>query len=406
MSQELSEQDLFAFLLETIPDEIYFKDRQGRFMRLSDEVARKFGVSGTEEVIGKSDYDFLPKAFADEAAADERRIMETGCPMVGKIEKITDARGRVSWGYATKVPLRNHAGEIIGICGINKDFNAVHAMEEALRSERNRLLSLAEELQAKNAQMAADLEMAKEVQQALLPQAYPRLSGACGGFEFAHDYRPAATVSGDFFDFFQLSPTRAGLFVCDVMGHGVRASLITMMIRGLLEELRPAMDDPGHFLQQLNAHLCTLLKNTEDALLATAFYVVFDADRREILFANAGHPQPVVLRAVGRAVENLGEGVAPQKTAALGLFRGFDYRTCRCVFGVGERIVLFTDGLFEIETAGGEEFGRNAVVESLNRNAGLPARRLLREVLGDALCFAGRKEFEDDVCLISIERKG
>jgi PAS domain S-box-containing protein len=118
------EQDLFSFLLEHTPDQIYFKDRGGRFLRVSHAVAQYMHVSGPEDLIGKSDFDFWSQETARECFGDEQRIIQTGEPMVGKIEKLVFPDGRVTWDYTTKLPLKNSKGEIIGICGINKDFTA------------------------------------------------------------------------------------------------------------------------------------------------------------------------------------------------------------------------------------------------------------------------------------------
>lgn len=402
-SLSISEQDLFALLLKTIPDQVYFKDREGRFLCVSDAVAQRFGSRDVKEVIGKTDYDFQSKAFANEAAADEQQIIHSGQPLIGKIEKAIRSDGSVSWTYTTKVPLKNAEGETIGICGINKDFTAIHRMEEALRKERTHLLKITTELQTKNAQLAADMAMAREVQQALLPRDYPSFSGSHGGLAFTHDYRPAAAVGGDFFDFFPLSPTRAGVFICDVMGHGLRAALITAMIRGLMEELRPAMDDPGHLMSLLNLHLRSILKNVDEPLIATAFYLVADTESREVLFANAGHPEPVYLGRSRGIVEGLLQNT-PKSTAALGLFDAFAYATGRHPFDEQDRIILFTDGLYEVESGQGEEFGRNAVMASFCRHAALPSAEQFAAVMADVSCFSSRTDFDDDVCLVAIDR--
>ncbi len=98
-------QHLFHFLLENTPDQVYFKDRQGRFLRASRAVAKYMDVPNPDDLIGKSDFDFWSEETAKEAAADEKRIMETGVPMVGKIEKLVHPDGRVTWDYTTKMPL-------------------------------------------------------------------------------------------------------------------------------------------------------------------------------------------------------------------------------------------------------------------------------------------------------------
>jgi sigma-B regulation protein RsbU (phosphoserine phosphatase) len=395
-----TDSELFDFLLEHIPDQVYFKDRNGRFLRISRAVADFINAPAPQEVIGKSDFDFWNEESAREAAEDERRVMETGQAMVGKIEKMTYPDGRVTWDYTTKMPLRNSRGEIIGICGVNKDFTRVIEMEEELRQERNRLRILTAELKERNAQIEADIHMAREVQEALLPsdfQAQP-FRGP-NGLSFAHHYLPAAAVGGDFFHIFPLSEGRAGVFICDVMGHGVRAALITAVIRALMEELRPMMLNPGRFLGALNLRVRSVLERVDEPFVATAFYLIADPIKGEILFANAAHPKPVRLRKGAGLV-----GILDAKGPALGLFDEAFYKTVSCDFDEGDRIVLFTDGIHEVESSEGEEFGVEALRESMGKHAGLPADESFTAILSDVKEFTGKSEFDDDVCLVAVER--
>ncbi|MGA8658826.1 MAG: SpoIIE family protein phosphatase [Chthoniobacterales bacterium] len=402
-------QDFFSFLLEHTPDQIYFKDRQGRFVRVSRAVAQYMDVADPEELIGKSDFDFWSQETAREASADEQRIIQTGEPMVGKIEKLVHPDGRVTWDYTTKLPLKNSKGEIIGICGINKDFTAIKKMEDALTEERNRLAVTTAELEAKNAQLEADLRMAREVQLALLPRDYPTISGyGISGYStltFAHCYRPAAAVGGDFFDIFPLSQNRAGVFICDVMGHGLRAALITAIIRALLEELRPVMHNAGRFLNVLNLRLRAILERVEEPFVATAFYMIADTSMKEVHFANAAHPPPVRLRRAEGAVESLtsDEGTP---SPALGLFDEVNYAAVRAQFERNDSIVLFTDGLYEVESTDGAQFGLDSLLLSFQRYVNLPAQKLFDALLSDVQQYSSRPDFEDDVCIVAVERFG
>jgi phosphoserine phosphatase RsbU/P len=326
--------------------------------------------------------------------------------MVGKVEKLIHADGRVSWDYTTKLPLKDSTGQIIGICGINKDFTALKKMEDALAEERNRLRITTDELAAKNAQLESDLRMAREVQLALLPRDYPSLSyfGKSGysALTFAHCYRPAEAVGGDFFDIFPLSPTRAGIFICDVMGHGLRAALVTAIIRTLLEELRPMMQNPGRFLSALNLQLRAILERVDEPFIATAFYLTADTATKETQFANAGHPPPMRVRRNEQTVERI-LSESGKAGPGLGLFDDVSYSTSRSAFQQNDCILLFTDGLYEVESPEGEQFGLDAVISSLKNHADLPAEKLFNALLADACNFSRKPEFDDDVCIVAVE---
>jgi phosphoserine phosphatase RsbU/P len=366
-------------------------------------------VAEPRDLIGKSDFDFWSEQTAREAFADEQRIIETGQPMIGKIEKLIHPDGRITWDYTTKLPLKDSQGQIIGICGINKDFTAIKEMEDALAEERNRLRITTAELEAKNAQLEADLRMAREIQLALLPRDYPTLSdygsSEYSALTFAHCYRPAAAVGGDFFDIFPLSQTRAGVFICDVMGHGLRAALVTAIIRTLLEELRPVMQNAGRFLSALNLRLRAILERLDEPFIATAFYLIADTAMKETQFANAGHPAPVRLRRTARIAESLAlDGGRPGP--GLGLFDEVNYSTAHCGFEKNDCILLFTDGLYEVDSPEGNQFGLDAVLSSLRSHAELPAEHLFNALLADACNFSGKPDFDDDVCIVAVEQTG
>ena len=402
-------QQFFNFLLQHAVDQIYFKDTEGRFTCASRAVAEFMGVATPADLIGKTDFHFWSEQTAREAAADEKRIMETGQPLIGKVERLVYPSGRVTWDYTTKLPLKNAAGEVIGIFGVNKDFTAVKRMEDALEEERNRLRLTSADLAKKNAQLEADLRMAREVQLALLPREYPTLNNdevsGDSPFSFAHYYRPAAAVGGDFFDFFRLSQSRVGIFICDVMGHGLRAALVTAIIRALLEELRPVMANPGRFLSRLNLRLRAILERVEEPFVATAFYLIVDAATKEAQFANAAHPVPVRLCRVKPGAEPITNDKA-KIGPALGLFDEITYPSFSCPFEPNDCLVLFTDGLYEVDSPDGNEFGISSLISSLNRLATLPLNELFPAIVNEVCRFSAQEHFDDDVCMVAVERKG
>src|SRR5437868_12644872 len=114
----------------------------------------------------------------------------------------------------------------------------------------------------------------------MLPQQYPAFHGAGpqsqSAFEFTHRSLPTGTVGGDFFTVSPLSDTEAGVFICDVAGHGVRSALVTAIIRALVEELKPVARDPAEFLTKLNRELFKIVEHSGTPVLTTAFYLVAD----------------------------------------------------------------------------------------------------------------------------------
>ena len=140
------ERYLLRSLLDNIPDSVYFKDEQSRFLRVSKGLADKFGLSSPSEAIGKTDFDFFSDEHAQQARDDELEVMRTGKPILGKTERETWVDGRVTWSSTTKLPLKDRNGRIIGTFGITRDITELHQAEEALARERDRLVTLMDAL--------------------------------------------------------------------------------------------------------------------------------------------------------------------------------------------------------------------------------------------------------------------
>lgn len=284
----------------------------------------------------------------------------------------------------------------------------VRAMRYAIERKRmmEQLARYAEELRLKNAQLEADFAMARHIQQVFLPSRYPVFPKDVlpeqSLLKFHHRYLPAAAVGGDFFDVFPITDTTAGVFICDVMGHGMRAALIAAIMRGLLEELMPFAADPGKFLGEINRSLHAILRRTDETFLATAFYLVADCEGEEVRFASAGHPSPFRARRNRGSVELLKEHDA-RHGPALGLFGKSAYPTCRCPMEDKDLFLLFTDGLYEANNSGEEEFGMQRLVEAVKTRAGAPVQDMFDQVLDEVRLFTGAKDFEDDVCLVGME---
>jgi phosphoserine phosphatase RsbU/P len=284
----------------------------------------------------------------------------------------------------------------------------VRAMRYAVERKRmvEQLGRYAEELRAKNAQLESDFAMAREIQEIFLPHQYPtfpqKVPAEQSALRFSHRYLPAAAVGGDFFDVFPITGTTAGLFICDVMGHGMRAALVTAIMRGLVEELMPVAADPGKFVSEINRSLRAILRRTHEPFLATAFYAVADVAASELRFASAGHPSPLLVRRETGSVELLKWRDA-RHGPALGLFEKALYPSCRSPLASNDLLLLFTDGIYEVDNAEGDEFGLERFLKAVRDRARLPTERLLDELLREVQRFSGAQDFQDDVCLVAMD---
>jgi serine phosphatase RsbU (regulator of sigma subunit) len=268
-----------------------------------------------------------------------------------------------------------------------------HALEE---SER--------ELRDKNAQLEEDMRMARETHMALMPRSCPSFpSGAPLGesaLQFHRRFTPKGVVSGDFYDFTALSETNAGVFICDVMGHGVGAALVTAVIRGMLVEMARANSDPSAVLAEINRALVPITRHAGAPMFASAFYMTADAASGEIQFANAGHPNPFVVRRDLDRIERIGDAA---HGPALGLMEGARYQTGRSTLARRDLVMMFTDGLFEVDGADEKLFGEERLLGAVRRRIHLPAEQLFEELLEEVREYSLTSQFEDDICLLGME---
>jgi two-component system sensor histidine kinase/response regulator len=139
----LYERALFRAMLDHIPDSIYFKDRESRFLAVSQSLAVRLGLSSPEEAVGKTDLDFFAQEHAQEALQDELLILRSGQAIVAKAEREISRTGRESWVLTTKVPLTNSNGKVIGTFGISKDITDIKAAEAELAMARDAALESA-----------------------------------------------------------------------------------------------------------------------------------------------------------------------------------------------------------------------------------------------------------------------
>ncbi len=393
-AQVEEERFLLRQLIDHVPLQIYFKDVASCFTLTNQRMAEWMGFTKEEDLLGKHDRDFFDPDHCKPAEADERRIMETGQPMTGQLERETWHEGDESWVLTSKFPWRDRHGMIKGTFGVSSDVTKlVTAQREATE--------LAQLLQQKNEAYEEELQLAREIQQALAGGEFPKTeSNDLSRIAFGARYIPISGLAGDFFEVMQVRDDCVGVLICDVMGHGVRSALIVAMLRGLLEKQRAQVNDPGLFLQGLNDGLAAILERAGTTMFATAFFGLVDLSAGNFKYACAGHPGPII------AGKNGVRQIATQRSEkgpGLGLFRGASYPTCEIGFEEIDRMILFTDGVLEAENQDGEPFFENRLIEIIGSSAGIQLEGMLDGILSSVLNFSESQHFDDDVCLLGFE---
>ena len=230
-----------------------------------------------------------------------------------------------------------------------------------------------------------DWEEAERTQLGFLPKEIPEIPGC----EFSGAWLPVHGIGGDYFDVLRLDANRFALCIADVAGKGIAAALLMSNLQATVRSLAAQNLDPAELTERVNR---LIGENTAPDRFITFFYAVFDAQDRRMLYTNAGHNAPMVMRRDG-SVRRLSCG-----GQALSISAGQCYEQEEIVLTEGDRLILFTDGITETTDRHGEEFGETRLLEILQENRALGAAKIQKNVLGRIAEFNGRN-FQDDATL-------
>ena len=268
-----------------------------------------------------------------------------------------------------------------------------HILEATVAERTRELADKNAALEQAQAQIKAELEVARALQLAILPATFPAKPGCDGAARMI----PATTMGGDFYDFIELPDGQIGLAIADVAGKGVPAAFFMAVARTNLRDLAVRHADPGACLAQTNEVLCA--QNPMD-LFVTVFYCVFDSPTGVLRYANAGHNPPYVRRADG-SIEVLGGAGG----VALGVMPGcvFPDHTVRLL--PGDRLVLYTDGVTEAFNSADEAYGTQRLLAEVQAHGDGAAAALVERICRSVTSFAGTAPQSDDIALTVLTRQ-
>ena len=305
-------------------------------------------------------------------------------------------------GFRTRsilcAPLLSHKGELVGVIQLlNREGGGVFGkdMEEMLRAfasiagvaiDRARLVEAA--LEAQRAEES--LRLAHDIQMSMLPRTLP--TGP--GLDMSASLTPARSVGGDFYDVLKVGD-RIWFAVGDTSGKGVGAALFAAMTLTLFRATASTARDPGDALASINRELS---RDNENMMFVTVFAATLDPQTGEVLFANAGHPPPYVLRPDGAApLETM---VAP----ALGVVEDAVYPLGGLRLGPSEGLLLYTDGVTEAQDPSGRLWGTDSLEAFLRKIGMVSCDSLRQRLVAEVDVFASGALPADDLTVMALRR--
>jgi serine phosphatase RsbU (regulator of sigma subunit)/ABC-type amino acid transport substrate-binding protein len=311
--------------------------------------------------------------------------------------------GILLWNRSLKAQVAQRTKEL------NEELEWRKAAEEELRQHRDHLDELVKirtaELTAANEKMKQDLEAAAQVQQALLPQTSPE---SCG-VRFAWFYRPCDELGGDILNVFELDPNHVAIYLADVSGHGVAASLLSVMISRVLAPQPSASSlllrmheghrahrivPPSEVAQELNKRFSM---EEMGGKFFTIVYGVLNTKTNVFRYVRAGHP-PLVLTSSQGTPRVLRPG-----SMAIGWLAEADFEEHVVQLNSGDRLVIYSDGIPEAMDSHSQQFGEERLVETLMRTFGQPLEESLAQLVHDVEDWCGQPGPMDDVSIVAAE---
>ena len=270
-----------------------------------------------------------------------------------------------------------------------EDLNLLTVMANvaAIRIEHARLNEIEEAERA----MAKEMEQAALIQARLLPGASPVVAG----MDIAGKTAACRTVGGDYYDFLKFPDGRIALLVGDVAGKGMPASLMMSSLQACVHVVFDDGDDLAQKITRLNKATC---RNCPDNRFITFFMTVADPSTGELVFTNAGHNPPLLVRASGGFEELKGGGMI------LGILPMAKYQESRAALEPGDVLVLFSDGVTEAANPRGEEFGEQRLAELVASLRDRPSAEIVESIHAAVAAYTEGAPAADDITVVVARR--
>jgi serine phosphatase RsbU (regulator of sigma subunit)/integral membrane sensor domain MASE1 len=248
-----------------------------------------------------------------------------------------------------------------------------------------------QETTAEKERLAAEMNLAREVQMSILPQRLPEVSD----YEFAAVCNPAREVGGDFYDIFLNTPDRAVMMIGDAAGKGLKAAMFITQTHGLTRAVTLEQSTPQSVLQAVNSSMISIGHPSSE--FVTMFYGELDRISGRLTYSSAGHNPPVILR--NGAIEQLEIGGTP-----LALFEDADYELHEVALAAGDTVVMYTDGVTEAMNFQWEQFGTERLEAVIKEYSQASSVELAEHILTAVRQFTSGIAQSDDITLLILRR--
>ncbi|MGA9097634.1 MAG: SpoIIE family protein phosphatase [Methanotrichaceae archaeon] len=381
ITQRKRAEEKLANIIDFLPDATFVIDINRKVIAWNRALEELTGVKA-EEMIGKGDYEYslpfygerrpmlidLAMMPGEDVDGKYSNLQREGNTLITEVYIPTFGQGGANlWAKAT--PLYDAAGKLMGAIESVRDMTLLRRTELTL--ERSK----------------AELRIASDIQRSFLPEHIPPLAG----FDMAAVSIPAMEVGGDFYDFIP-GDGSVGMVIADVSGKSIPAALFMALSRTIVRANATHHERGIDVLQEANDMISA---DSRSGMFVTLFYGVLDQSSRNLVYANAGHPPPILLREGSDEFINLDvTGIA------LGAISGVTYEERKVALFPGDMVILFTDGVTEAINRKMEQYGLKRLCSVAQRYRHLSAQGIIEKILEDITHFSEEQAQFDDITMI------
>jgi PAS domain S-box-containing protein len=342
---------------------------------------RQFGYEPEDLMSRRLNFrDITHPADRERVGAEVDAHAATGHREYNQEYRIQCADGSVRWVDDHTIVRLDERGEVTHHEGLITDITERKAAEARAREVQER-----------------ELELARDVQQHLLPSRFPDL----GRIDVEVLSQPSQQLGGDYYDVLPVDDRHHGFVIADVSGKGAPAALMMASCRASLRLCAPCELSPAAVLRRVNR---ALQPDMPPGMYITLFYCIINLDTLELRFCRAGHESGLLLRAAGGNPVLLGEGGMALGMAPAELFDSI-LEEGRVVLSPGDLLALYTDGVNEACNASGEEFGRERLADALRRHQKEPLAEIIRRIDRYLRQFCTLAPRHDDRALLVVRAR-
>ena len=375
---------LFSIAVEHSPSSVVITDQNGSIEYVNPKFSELTGYS-FDEVLGQNPRILKSGIQTKEFYKDMWDIIKNGKEWRGEFHN-KKKNGELYWEIASISPVISESGAIRHYVAVKEDISKRKSAEEALRRSE-------EKLKKRNEEIERELSYAQVVVKQLLPERAPQVEH----LKIYNRYKPMDTVGGDIFSFNKYNKDDVGVFLADVVGHGVSAALFLALVKSTSDAISTKQwRNPAAYLKELNDEI---LRNISEYFI-TALYAIFVYKQHgyTMHFARGGHPPPIHYRYKEEKAL-----LVKTKGKPLGFFEDIRFQEQSLSMYKGDRIFLYTDGLNETIDKNKKMLDYEGLVDIVNATSGLDLDRQLDMIIDRVDNYRESTKADDDIVLIGIE---